>query len=359
MDVPKQTLVFDELVQQFIQDVKVGKIQGSFKISTETVNLLKKIIQEYQWKNARDIIHLISDYGQVLSKRLALESCITNMVRRILKIIREEYSTCVQKKSQEDDNYQESLHKLVVSSDDDESPDFSNSSSNTTELRDSILDHIAELEMELETCHDNVSSQAYEHIHSNEIILTLGYSNEVKSFLKEAAQHRKFQVIVMENSPENKGHELAVSLAKSKIQTVLIPDSAMFGMISRVNKIIIGTHTVMANGGLRSVCGTHAVALAAQHYSIPVIVLAPLYKLSPQFLCSYDQDTFNNFISPENVLSYAHRDLIDKVQVFNPEYDYVPPELVSLFISNTGGHPPSYIYRLLSELYHPDDSIHA
>lgn len=66
-----------------------------------------------------------------------------------------------------------------------------------------------------------------------------------------------------------------------------------------------------------------------------VIVLAPLYKLSPQFLCSYDQDTFNNFVSPEEVLSYKHRDLVSKVQVFNPEFDYVPPELISLFISNT------------------------
>ncbi|KAI5740201.1 hypothetical protein M8J76_001553 [Diaphorina citri] len=342
MESSKQMLAFDKMVQHFIQKIKVGKLSGSFQISTETVILLKKIIEDYQWKNAREIIHLISQYGVVLSKQLALESCVTNMVRRILKIIREEYSTCVQKKSQEDDNYQESLHKLVVSSDD-EATDFANPTSDTSELRDSILDHISELEMELDTCHDNVSSQACEHIHSNEIILTLGYSKIVELFLKNAAQHRKFQCIVMENSPENKGHELAVSLAKSKIQTVLIPDSAMFGLISRVNKIIIGTHTVMANGGLRSVCGTHAVALAAQHYSIPVIVLAPLYKLSPQFLCSYDQDTFNNFISPEKVLSYEHRDLVSKVQVFNPE----------------GGHAPSYIYRLLSELYHPDDSIHA
>uniref|UniRef100_A0A8D8LD00 Translation initiation factor eIF2B subunit beta n=1 Tax=Cacopsylla melanoneura TaxID=428564 RepID=A0A8D8LD00_9HEMI len=260
-------------------------------------------------------------------------------------------------KSQEDDNYSDSLHKLVISSDD-ETTDFSSSSA-SSELLDSILDHISELEMELETCHDNVSSQATEHIHSNEIILTIGYSRVVEDFLKTAALERKFQCIVMENSPGNKGHELAVSLAKAKIQTVLIPDSAMFGMISRVNKIIIGTHTVMANGGLRAVGGTHAVALAAQHYSIPIIVLAPLYKLSPQFLCSYEQDTFNNFKSPEQVLGYHHRDLVSRVQVFNPEFDYVPPELVGLFISNTGGHPPSYIYRLLSELYHPDDSIHA
>lgn len=40
--------------------------------------------------------------------------------------------------------------------------------------------------------------------------------------------------------------------------------------MSRVNKVIIGTHTVMANGGLRAVSGSHIMALAAKHYSVPV-----------------------------------------------------------------------------------------
>ena len=41
----------------------------------------------------------------------------------------------------------------------------------------------------------------------------------------------------------------------------------------------------------------------------------------------------------------------------NPAYDYVPPELVSLLITNIGGNHPSYIYRLLAEYYHPGDHI--
>lgn len=63
---------------------------------------------------------------------------------------------------------------------------------------------------------------------------------------------------------------MAVRLAKSNIQTTVISDSAIFAIMSRVNKVIIGTHTVMANGGLRAACGTHMVALAAKHYSVPV-----------------------------------------------------------------------------------------
>lgn len=48
-------------------------------------------------------------------------------------------------------------------------------------------------------------------------------------------------------------------------------------------------------------------------------------------------------------------EILSKVNVHCPVFDYVPPELITLFISNIGGHAPSYIYRLMSELYHPED----
>uniref|UniRef100_A0A8B9UTY4 Translation initiation factor eIF2B subunit beta n=1 Tax=Anas zonorhyncha TaxID=75864 RepID=A0A8B9UTY4_9AVES len=48
-------------------------------------------------------------------------------------------------------------------------------------------------------------------------------------------------------------------------------------------------------------------------------------------------------------------EILAKINVHCPVFDYVPPELITLFISNIGGNAPSYIYRLMSELYHPDD----
>lgn len=39
----------------------------------------------------------------------------------------------------------------------------------------------------------------------------------------------------------------------------------------------------------------------------------------------------------------------------NPFFDYIAPENIALFVTNQGGHPPSYIYRLLSENYDPRD----
>ncbi len=48
-------------------------------------------------------------------------------------------------------------------------------------------------------------------------------------------------------------------------------------------------------------------------------------------------------------------DAASLLTVANPVYDYVEPTLVSLFITNIGGHNPSYIYRLLAEYYNPSD----
>ena len=47
----------------------------------------------------------------------------------------------------------------------------------------------------------DISAQALEHIHANEIIMTMGYSKTVSSFLKTAARDRTFQVIVAECAP--------------------------------------------------------------------------------------------------------------------------------------------------------------
>lgn len=86
-----------------------------------------------------------------------------------------------------------------------------------------------------------------------------------------------------------------------------------------------------------------------------------MFKLCPEFVCSLDQDGFNEFASPEDILSGSEGHLISRVKIYNPIFDYVPPSLVTLFISNvggdhdgvtSGGHSPSYIYRLLSEVYH-------
>jgi len=47
----------------------------------------------------------------------------------------------------------------------------------------------------------DIAAQALQHIHANEIIMTMGHSKTVQTFLKNAAKNRHFHVIVAECAP--------------------------------------------------------------------------------------------------------------------------------------------------------------
>ena len=49
---------------------------------------------------------------------------------------------------------------------------------------------------------ENITQQASEHIHSNEIIMTIGRSRLVEEFFKKTAETRTFEVIVAEGGSD-------------------------------------------------------------------------------------------------------------------------------------------------------------
>ncbi|KAI9219607.1 hypothetical protein BC828DRAFT_349202 [Blastocladiella britannica] len=216
-----------------------------------------------------------------------------------------------------------------------------------------FVETVNEMIDELRSLHDSIAGQSLSHIHSNEIILTCGDSTTAATFFKYAAKKRTFSVIVVESAPSYAGRSLAATLAASGIDTTLIPDAAAFAVMSRVNKVVLSTHAVLANGGLVATAGAEMLAAAAKHYGVPVVVVAGLYKLTPRH--PFDVDALTAPAAPAAVARYADDALVRDCEVIAPTADYVPPELVSLFITNEGAFPPSYIYRLLSESFHPDD----
>ena len=147
--------------------------------------------------------------------------------------------------------------------------------------------------------------------------------------------------------------------------------------------MILGAEGVFANGGIKARCGSHLVALAAKQHSVPLYVLAATHQFSNEHYCdttgkeiqfnrwcdllinisSCNQQSFsfNSIMSPEQVLSYkfAKKEDLKDVEVFNPEFDYVPPGLVTLLISNAGGMTPLNLYHLLGEQYHIGDDFNT
>lgn len=123
----------------------------------------------------------------------------------------------------------------------------------------------------------------------------------------------------------------------------------------KVNKVFIGTRAIMANGGLISYNGVFNICLCANTYSIPVIVVGGTFKLTPMY--PFGHETFNDYISPDKFYTVKYDEDISNIKFNTPAYDYVPPDLVSIYLTNHGSQNPAYIYRLFSELYSQEDYI--
>jgi len=360
-------------IREFIFSLRRRQIKGSYEVARLTAELLRRVISSKKWKSTRELILSIKTLGKTLIQANPLELVVGNIVRRVLYIIRESAEEQQRNISPKLDDSLESSpdhkkksrtpHPMLSERTKSEvslvnvMDGFRKGELKHSPMKTDICQEILELVEEIKRTHDDIAAQSIDYIQNDEVILTFGLSKSVVSFLSFAAKKkRKFTVIVAESSPSNLGRETAELLAKKNIETVLIPDTAIFSLMSRVNKVIIGTHAVMANGGLLALCGTHMVAQSARFHSVPLLVCVGLYKLTPHY--PHDQDTFNDLNSPGEIMSFGEVDYLQSdgvVLVQNPAYDYIPPELINLYITETEVHNPSYIYRLLSECYSTDD----
>ena len=225
-------------------------------------------------------------------------------------------------------------------------------------LKPVVVQAIQEMLDELEAVSENISKDARDHIHSGEVILTLGHSRTAESFFRAAAKDRKFTVIVAETAPLYTGHALARALSAAGISTLLIPDSSVFAVLPRVSKVVIGAHAILANGGLLSYPGSSSTALAARAHTTPIVVLAGTFKICPEWASLESGITSEAPAGPAQLLDPATAPSIaQQAELVNPMWDYVQPELVDVFITNVGEHPPSYVYRLVKENYDVADLV--
>ncbi|KAJ1451818.1 hypothetical protein M885DRAFT_487284 [Pelagophyceae sp. CCMP2097] len=343
------------------------EVRGSFACALQTVALLRKLVGTCHWATAGELIRRLRQVGEALVNAQPLELAVGNMIRRVLMIVREDHARLVRQRADEaptDVSLQPSLSDVLTGSSESR---LKSLEMPQAELRQNVMEQIVELYDEVEGVREPISAQALQHVHSHDVIMTLGNSRSVRDFIKKAAsvKGRRFEVFVTETAPSFEGHAFANELAKacgSSVTITIIPESAVFALMTRVHKVILPTHAVMANGALLTHAGGHQMALAAREHAKPVLCVTGLFKLCP--VHPHDADAFNDLTSPAAILPYAEvphdatRDAstFSQLDVANPAYDNIPPDLVDLYVTNTGAHQPSYIYRLLAEFYSPEDT---
>ncbi|KAL1757236.1 hypothetical protein FB107DRAFT_260255 [Schizophyllum commune] len=357
-------------VENLASRLRRRQVVGSRVAALETVRLLRQVVSKARFHNIEQLVRIIRTVGRRLVDAQPKEHSVGNTVRKVLHHIREEYRTATQGTAANavlKDQYtiskfvllgqprraavaQKSETKGTLKENDPEDPD-----SFARGLKPVLMEAIQDVLDELETVYDNISRNAKDHIHPDEIVLTIGMSHTVEAFLKTASHSRTFTVIVAESAPSYGGRQMAESLSAAGVSTFLVPDSSIYALMSRVNKVVLGAHAILANGGMFAVTGSLLTATAARAHSTPVVVCTGQFKMTPLWNLYHEYGALD-FGDPSAVLSFEEGDLVDKVDVVNPYYDYVRPEMVDAYITNDGDHPPSSIYRLLKETYDDDDT---
>lgn len=251
-------------------------------------------------------------------------------------------------------------------------------------LRPEVIKGIKEIIDEINEADDEICSAALEQIHPQETIFTYSSSLTVQRFLLKAASKRKFTVIHAESYPNNhvRTHSLLTGsqasssgpatteddenlpsdsfskpLTSAGITVVMVPDSAIFAVMSRASKVILDTHAVLTNGSLVAAAGTKAVIKAAKFHRVPVLVLAATYKLSPLYPHEpYDLIAYGD---AGKVVPYQDGELRSGLDsgVRNPLYDFVEAGDVDLFVTNQVPAVVSsgYLYRVVRDQYRDED----
>ncbi|KAH7101470.1 nagb/rpia/CoA transferase-like protein [Auriculariales sp. MPI-PUGE-AT-0066] len=218
-----------------------------------------------------------------------------------------------------------------------------------------LMQALSEIQLELEGVHEGVAKNAQTHIHNDEIVLTLGRSQTIEAFLKAANHTRRFTAIVAETAPTFSGRVQAAKLAELGINAVLVPDSAVFALLSRVNKVILPAHAVLATGAMFAPAGSLIVASVAKAHAVPVVACAAQFKMTPRWqpadYAAADLGDPAAVLGLNDVSEVGH-----DVDVLNPAWDFIEPALVDVYITNDGDHAPSFIHRLIRDAYGDDDT---
>ncbi|KAL0211004.1 hypothetical protein P9112_009302 [Eukaryota sp. TZLM1-RC] len=336
-------------ISTFCSKLRRRQIIGAYHTSITALSLVQKYLKTIQFSDWNVLRKEFIIFGRRLTSAQPLELAIGNVIRRVLFLIRtfsKEQST---------------VRALSILSSTDPTDDVSPLTPrglprqiHETDYADFLVS-VAELHEEITESYNDIRKQAKEHVHGKETIMVVGHSTTVYEFLT-SVKDAICKVYVVERAPDYAGHRMALRLSNQGVSCTVVKDATTAALLPRVNKVIIGSHSVLADGGLLAPSGTGLIARLASHLSIPVICVCGTYKLS--FLFVKDQHVKNMLLSPSMLVPLdSEVTLSDTTEVVNPLYEYVDPRNVDLYITNIGGHNPSEIYRLINQYYSNEDPI--
>jgi len=206
-------------------------ICGPFQTAVATLNHLRNVTGRGKWNDVNELLAFIKKLGRRLVEAQPLEMAIASMVGRVLHFIRDCHRAHMEERGQ-------GLGFLANISDAERSgsrshtgmlrqkslkdfmlePEWVSSPSSAVEggVKTELMRMLTDFRDELLSVQEEIEKQAPEYIHDQSVILTMGASASVQSFLCAAASKGlRFHVIILEGDPQpRRGHSLAALLTK-------------------------------------------------------------------------------------------------------------------------------------------------
>ncbi|KAF9263649.1 IF-2B-domain-containing protein [Marasmius fiardii PR-910] len=193
---------------------------------------------------------------------------------------------------------------------------------------------------------------AVKKIKDGDVILTYARSSIVEKILLHAhSLGKKFSVVIVDSRPLLEGKQLLRSLSslppasphssQPGIQCTYALLPALPSLIQEVSTVLVGAHSLHANGSVYSRAGTAMVAMMAREHGVPVMVCCETYKFSESVVL----DGFGkNELAPNKFSPSSPKSNLDpNLEVLNPLYDATPPSCVTAVCTEVGLIPPTSI----------------
>ncbi len=187
-------------------------------------------------------------------------------------------------------------------------------------------------------------------LENGDVVMTHCHSTAAVSVITNAHRMGKVsKVYVKETRPALQGLITAKALADEGLDVTLIPDTAARYYMKKVDKVVVGADTVVANGAVVNKIGTSLLALIAREARVRVYVATETFKFSPYTLLG--ELVPIEVRDPREIVDEAWLKENHGVKVFNPVFDVTPPEYIDAIITEKGVIPPQASLLILIKEY--------
>ena len=152
-------------------------------------------------------------------------------------------------------------------------------------------------------------------------------------------------VFACETRPRRQGMITVRELAEAGVPVTLIVDSAMRYVMPDVVVAFVGTDSLESDGSVINKIGTHLLAATARDFHVPFYACAETYKFLPASKIGQrveiEERSYKEIV--------ANAEVPGGVEIFNPVFDRVPPELVTGIITEAGVIKPSESLTIINK----------